>query len=107
MPTTTPIPDSVYELSNDFDWSPAAVCAYVTDRWDDADCDAKCTLFDIAAGLYWYCSAWHAGQCSEEYSILSSRLGYNPGALECTVDDAGDGARYVYDMIENAAGING
>ena len=35
--------------------------------------------FDAAQALYWYATAWHGGQDSELYSILSARLGYSPG----------------------------
>jgi hypothetical protein len=41
--------------------------------------------FDAAQGLYWYCSDYHSGQWSEEYSILST-LGYKPASSECGPD---------------------
>lgn len=79
--TTTTIPESVYELPSDFNWEPQAVCDYINDQWDTADDDEKCTLFDLAEGLYWYCVHWHGGQWSDEYSIMSSQLDFSPGHI--------------------------
>ncbi len=89
MPTT--VPDSVYELPADFDWDPQAVCNYINDSWEGArDTDAVGTLFDLAAGLYWYCSDWHSGMHSPEYSILSAQLDYCPGCCEeSPIDEEG------------------
>lgn len=42
--------------------------------------------FDAAQALYWYCTAWHGGQDSELYSIMSARLGYTPAMSECGID---------------------
>jgi hypothetical protein len=100
----TTIPDSVWELPDGFDYSPEALCDYVSKAWPEADCDEKCTLFDLAAGLYWYCCEWHGGQGSTEYSILSDRLDYHPGTSECCAADAGEAAEYVQEMIEQAEG---
>ena len=105
MTDTLLVPNSVWELPSEMDWTPAALCDYITDRWDDADCDARCTLFDLAAGLYWYCSDWHSGQWSDEYSIMSARLGYTPGRSESSAADAGEDAQHVYDMIADACGV--
>jgi hypothetical protein len=97
-----PVPDSVHELPATFEWEPQPLCDYINEAWPDANEDEKGTLFDLAAGLYWYCSDWHGGQFSDEYSIMSAQLGYNPGMSECSAADAGESAQYVYEMLEQA-----
>lgn len=52
---------------------------------------------DAAMGLYWYCSDWHGGQNSVEYSIMSARLQYTPGASETGPDEM---AQPFYDALE-------
>jgi hypothetical protein len=93
---TTTIPDSVYELPADFDWEPQAVCDYINRHWETANCDEKCTLGDLAAGLYWYCSDWYSGQWSTEYSILSTQLDFSPGLCSDGPEESG---QFVYDEL--------
>ncbi len=102
----TNVPESVWEFPLDFDWSPAAVFEYFETAWETADCDEKCTLFDLVKGLYWVCVDWHSGQWSDLYSI-SCQLNYRPGCCECspgdekdTDDDEDESARYVYEEIQ-------
>ena len=107
------VPDSVWEFADDFDWAPRAVFDFFEDAWPDADENEKCTLFDLARGLYWYCVEWHGGQWSELYRI-SCHLDYRPGAGEYspvdehgewTGDDEDEAPAYAYNMIAQAAGF--
>lgn len=79
------VPESVWEMPSDFDWSPQAVCDYINRNWEIANSDEKGTLADLASGLYWYCSDYHGGQNSVEYSIMSAQLEYAPGISVRTV----------------------
>jgi len=76
---------------------PIELAQLISDAWESADDDEKCDLFTIARGLYWYCSDYHGGQGSNEYSVLST-LDYNPGPLENGASDE-DGSDYVYDQL--------
>lgn len=100
------VPDSVWELPVDFDFSPTEVLNYINEHWESANEDEKCTLFDLSAGLYWYCADYHSGQSSELYSIMSARLDYRPAPSERSPfdDEPGESeaARYVYEQIEAA-----
>ncbi len=71
--------------------------AYFDERWELADDDEKCDLFDLADGLYWYCSEYHTGQCSDEYSVLST-LDYPPSPLASGVEE-GSTAHEVYSQL--------
>jgi len=105
----TNVPDSVWEMPLGFDWSPAAVFAYFEAQWETADENEKCTLFDLAKGLYWVCVDWHGGMFSDLYRI-SCQLDYTPGCGERSPgsDDENDDyrtdedetARYVYNEIQ-------
>ncbi len=53
--------------------------------------------FDLAEGIYWYCSEYHGGQGSEEYAALSS-LGFEPGPL-ATAEAMSDGALETYTRL--------
>jgi hypothetical protein len=56
--------------------------------------------FDAAQALYWYCSDWHSGQNSIEYSIMSARLHYTPGCSERGIDQETE-AREFYAALED------
>lgn len=92
--------ESVYDLPATFDWSPESILATVQAACDADDLD--CVVFDLAAGLYWYCYDWHDGVWSDLYCILSN-LDYTPGMAEYTVHDAGDSVEFVYRMIKDQA----
>lgn len=85
------VPDSVWELPTDFDWKPQAVCDYINREHraaeEEGNYDAMSVLFNLAAGLYWYCADWHGGMSSPEYSIMSAQLAYQPGPSECSPGD--------------------
>ena len=59
---------------------------YIDERYPLADDDEKGDLFNLADGLYWYCSEWHSGQWSDEYSVLST-LNYSPSPLASGVEE--------------------
>ena len=94
--TIVPMPESVYELPHDFAWDAQAVCDYIKHHWSTTD--EKCTLFDMATGLYWYCYDYHSGQGSAEYSIMSAQLDYSPGACASGPEEGG-ACQYVYDLL--------
>jgi hypothetical protein len=54
--------------------------------------------FPIAFGLYTFCSAWHGGQSSELYAIMSELVSVNQ--LGNVPDELEEDDRYVYDMLE-------
>ena len=98
------VPDSVWELPLDFDWTPQAVFDYIEANWHD-DQENMGTLFSLAAGLYWHCADYHGGQFSERYRI-QCRLNYSPGGSEISPgsEDWGteedlDSDGYVYDRL--------
>lgn len=97
------VPESVYEFELSFDWSPSNVFEFIQGAWDTADENEKCTLFDLARGLYWVCVDWHSGQWSELYRIQCG-LNYNPGCGEGSPEDSDsdedEGPRYVYEEIQ-------
>ena len=74
--------------------------AHIDERYPLADDDEKCDLFDLADGLYWYCSEYHTGQCSDEYSVLST-LDYSPSPLASGVEE-GSTAHEVYSQLVEA-----
>jgi hypothetical protein len=74
--------------------------AYIDERWELADDDEKCALFDLADGLYWYCHDYHTGQWSDEYSVLST-LDYSPSPLARGVEE-GSTAQEVYSQLVEA-----
>ncbi len=59
--------------------------------------------FSVASGLYWFANDYHGGQTSVLYSILSARLGYEPGPLEGEIEPDDFDAREVYDYLEGLA----
>lgn len=93
--------ESVYDLPSELFEDPEELAAFINDAWPDADADEKCTLFDLAAGLYWYCNDWHGGQWSTLYRVQCG-LDYHPGCGECSAEDAGEQAAYVYHMLSAA-----
>ena len=74
--------------------------AHIDERYPLADDDEKCDLFDLAEGLYWYCSEYHTGQWSDEYSVLST-LDYSPSPLAHGVEE-GTTAHEVYSQLIEA-----
>ncbi len=74
--------------------------AHIDERYPLADDDEKCDLFNLADGLYWYCSEYHTGQWSDEYSVLST-LDYPPSPLANGVEE-GSTAHEVYSQLVEA-----
>lgn len=58
--------------------------------------------FDIEEALYWYCSDWHGGQRSEEYSILSTSP-FKPSPFSRGPD--GDISQLIYEDLEASQGV--
>jgi hypothetical protein len=54
--------------------------------------------FDIEAAIYWLASDYHGGQSSPLYSILSTSE-FKPGPSHSSVDDEGEIAKEIYDML--------
>lgn len=72
---------------------------YYRNAWC-ADDDEKCDLYNLSDGLYWYCHDYHTGQCSDEYSVLST-LDYSPSPLASGVEE-GTTAHEVYSQLVEA-----
>jgi len=84
------VPDSVWELPLDFDWTPQAVADYIEENYETArETDGIGTMFSLAAGLYWHCVDWHGGMMSDRYRISCS-LDYSPGPCEYSPGTVGD-----------------
>lgn len=58
--------------------------------------------FDVAEGLYWFCSDYHEGQFSLLYSIMSARLGFCPSPHDHGCEE-GSLAFYVYEALADGA----